>query len=46
MTLFCLSPVEYRDSWGYTPREIARIRRLVTAHREGLLRRWNDYFDE
>lgn len=43
---FWLSPVEFRESWGYTPREVARIRRLVIAHREKLLRRWNDFFNE
>lgn len=41
---FWLSPVELRASWGYTPHEVARIRRLVMAHREELLRRWNDFF--
>jgi hypothetical protein len=46
LALFWLSPVAYRDSWGYTPREIDQIRRLVIAHREELLRRWHDYFDE
>jgi Domain of unknown function (DUF4160) len=45
LALFWLSPVEYRDSWGYTPREIGRIRRIVTANREELLRRCNEYFD-
>lgn len=46
IALFWLAPVAYRQSWGYTPREIERIRRLVTALREELLSRWNDYFDE
>lgn len=46
IALFWLSPVAYQESWGYTPREIERIRRLVSAHREELLRRWNDCFDE
>ena len=46
LALFWLSPVESRESWGYTPREITRIRRLVTAHREELLRRWNEHFNE
>jgi len=38
--------VSLRESWGYTPREIARIRRVVAAHREEILRRWNEYFGE
>ena len=43
---FWLSPVELRDSWGYTAREINRIRRLVVAHQAELLRRWYDFFGE
>ena len=38
LALCWLSPVEYRNSWGYTPREIERVRRLVIAHRGELLR--------
>jgi hypothetical protein len=44
--VFWLEPVSLRNSWGYTPREINRIRRLVTLNRELLLRHWNDYFDQ
>jgi hypothetical protein len=44
--IFWLEPVSLRNSWGYTPREINRIRRLVTVNRELLLRHWNDYFDQ
>ncbi len=43
---FWLSPVAYRQSWGYTPREIERIRRLVIAHRMEMLRRWNEFFGQ
>ena len=43
---FWLSPVSHRRSWGYTPREVDRIRRIVEANRELLLRRWHEYFDE
>jgi len=42
---FWLSPVRVRDHEGYTPREIDRIRRIVAANREMLLRRWHDFFD-
>ena len=42
---FWLSPVALREAWGYTPREVARIRRLVVAHREEILRRWHEFFD-
>ena len=38
--------IAYRESWGYTPREIERIRRLVVVHREELLRRWDEFFGE
>jgi hypothetical protein len=43
---FWLSPVHFRESGGYTPREIERIRRIAVAHRSELLRRWHEYFDE
>jgi Domain of unknown function (DUF4160) len=43
---FWLSPVSLRNSWGYTPREIERIRRIVTTHRLELLRHWHDFFHE
>jgi hypothetical protein len=43
---FWLSPVSLREAWGYTPREVERIRRIVTTHRAQLLRQWNDFFDE
>ena len=42
---FWLSPVSLRDSWGYTPREIERIRRIVIGSRDKMLSRWNEYFD-
>ena len=41
---FWLDPVELRDSWGYTPREIARIRRIIVASRDSMLRQWDDFF--
>jgi len=44
--IFWLSPVERRDSWGYTDREIARIRRLVVDHQAKLLKAWDDFFRE
>ena len=46
LATFWLAPVAYRDSWGYTPREIDRIRRLVVANRQELVRHWNDFFNE
>lgn len=42
---FWLAPVSLREAWGYTPREVERIRRLVVAHREEILRRWHEFFD-
>ena len=42
---FWLSPVALREASGYTPREVERIRRVVIAHREGILRRWHEFFD-
>ena len=42
---FWLDPVRRHEHRAYTPREIARIRRILEANREILLRRWHDYFD-
>ena len=36
--VFWFAPVSLRDNQGYTPREVERIRRIVTANRELLLR--------
>jgi hypothetical protein len=41
---FWLSPVALREASGYTPREIERIRRVVVAHRQEILRRWHEFF--
>lgn len=43
---YWLAPVSVRDSRGYTPREIARIRWIVVASRETMLRQWNDFFGQ
>jgi hypothetical protein len=43
--VFWLAPVHPREAWGYTPREVDRIRRIVVANRELLLRRWDEFFD-
>ena len=43
--VFWLSPVSVREAWGYTPKEVERIRRIVTGSREMMLRRWHDFFD-
>lgn len=42
---FWLVPVALGDVQGYTPREVERIRRIVVANRELLLRHWHDFFD-
>jgi len=42
--VFWLEPVGVRVSWGYTPREIARIQRIVVARCEGMLGQWNEFF--
>lgn len=43
---FWLAPVRIRDFQGYTPREVERIRRIVDANRDLLLRRWHEFFDQ
>jgi hypothetical protein len=42
---FWLEPVSLRDVQGYTRRESDRIRRIVVANRDRLLRNWHDFFD-
>jgi len=32
------------EAWGYTPREIERIRRIVIVNRDHLLRQWHEFF--
>ena len=44
--VFWLAPVSLRVNRGYTPREIERLRRIVIANRELLLRSWNGFFDQ
>jgi hypothetical protein len=44
--VFWLTPVPLRERWGYTDREVARIRRIVVAHQEELLRHWREFFDD
>ena len=43
---FWLSPVSVRDFEGYNRREVERLRRIVVANRELLLRRWHEFFDQ
>jgi hypothetical protein len=44
--IFWLRPVSLRDYRGYTPREVERVRRIVTANRGSLLRQWDEFFDQ
>jgi hypothetical protein len=44
--VFWLTPVSLRSAWGYTPREVERVRRIVIANRDLLLGRWHEFFDE
>ena len=43
---YWLTPVSLRDVQGYTPREAERVRRIVVANRELLLRTWHEFFDQ
>ena len=36
--------VSIADSYGFTPRELARILRIATDERETILRAWHDHF--
>lgn len=42
---FWLEPVSLKESWRYTPRELARLRRIVIGRRALLLRHWHEFFD-
>lgn len=42
---FWLDPVRLDDHAGLTRIEVARIRKLIPAHREWLLGAWHDFFD-
>ena len=44
--VFWLMPVSLRAAYGYTPPHVALIRRIVSANRDLLLRRWDEFFDE
>jgi hypothetical protein len=44
--VFWLEPVSLRMNWGYTPREVERLRRIVIANRELLLRSWDEFFNQ
>lgn len=41
---FWLDPVRLQDSGGFRGPELRRVARLVTEHREILLRAWDEYF--
>lgn len=43
--VFWLEPVSLRNVWGYTPREVERLRTIVTVNRELLVRSWHEFFD-
>jgi hypothetical protein len=44
--LFWLVPVSLRVNRGYTPSEVERLRRIVIANRELLLRSRDEFFDQ
>jgi hypothetical protein len=41
---FWLAPVELGASVGYNPGQLSKLRRLIEAHQQALMERWNDYF--
>jgi hypothetical protein len=43
---FWLDPVRLVGSGGFRSAEIGRMQRLVEEHREELLRRWNELFND
>lgn len=38
--------VVLEDSYGFSPRELSNILRIVAQHRDVLLRAWDDYFTD
>ena len=43
--VFWLETLGLREAKGYTPTEIARLRRIIGPHRAEMLRRWHEFFD-
>jgi hypothetical protein len=41
---FWLAPVRLERSRGFAGHELSQIQRLITEHREDLVRSWNEYF--
>ena len=42
--MFWLEPVRLDRSYGFRPKDINRIRKLVEKNREQLLEIWNEFF--
>jgi hypothetical protein len=42
---FWLEPVEIDSSYGFSAKEINRIRKLVVVHQTTLLQAWHDHFN-
>jgi Domain of unknown function (DUF4160) len=41
---FWLAPIRLERSRGFARHELSRVQRLITEHREHLMRSWNEYF--
>ena len=43
---FWLEPVELAQNWGFPRRELTTLTKLVQRHRDEILERWHEHFDE
>ncbi len=43
---FWLDPVELAGNWGFARHELREMERLVRQHRDLLLERWREHFDQ
>jgi len=41
---FWLDPVELVNSYGFSAKEISRVRRLVVENQQTLINAWHEYF--
>ena len=43
---FWLEPVELAQNWGFPRQELTTLGKLVEEHRDELLERWHEHFDQ
>ncbi|MBI5959013.1 MAG: DUF4160 domain-containing protein [Chloroflexi bacterium] len=41
-----LNPVEILENWGFNPREIRSILKMIQTYQQELLSKWNEFFSD